>query len=160
MAPTKSNLTAIYAFSDSERVVRYVGKTRNPAVRFREHIRNAKTGVTPLYCWLNREVEAGRPVTWSVLEWVPEAEWAEAECRLIARHRASGRLLNVTDGGNAPVNAYVIGGQKRRVAEMKRALLGALRDKTMSDEFKGRLRAKMRLAGQLYPAMLGKWAAL
>lgn len=152
-------LTAIYALSGEDGVVRYVGKTHSPAVRFREHMRGAKTGATPLYCWLRRELEADRPIVWSVLEWVPEAEWESAERRLIAHHRLSGRLLNVADGGNQPTNAYIAGGLKRRAAEIKRALRGALRDKTVSDECKASLREKMRRAGQLYPS-LREWATL
>lgn len=154
-----AGLVAIYALSNCAGEVRYIGKAVDPRYRFLEHKRLAKHGKTPLYCWLRREIEAGRSVALSVLEWVTEAEWPAAECRLIAAHRAGGRLLNLADGGNAPKNGYLMGGRARRITELKMAMHYALRS-DLSDDFKDSLRAKMRLAARNNPALFGKWATL
>jgi predicted GIY-YIG superfamily endonuclease len=133
-APAQLKLTAIYALSDSDGVIRYVGKANDPRVRFLQHRAKRKTGRTPLYAWMRDATD----VTWSVLEWVHADAWEEAECRHIAEYRKSGLLLNVAKGGNqpsAPSGAYA-----QRVWEIKKKFARLWR--TMPEESKDRLRAR------------------
>lgn len=92
----QATLTAIYALSDSDGVIRYVGKANDPRARFLQHKSKSKTGRTPLYAWMR----SASNVSWSVLEWAPTDSWEEAERRLIAKHRST--LVNVAKGGNQP----------------------------------------------------------
>lgn len=96
----RPGLCAIYAISDCEGVVRYVGKAINPHKRWLQHKADRNRVGRPVYNWLRREMDAGRSVNFAVLEWVPRDAWEVAERRLIAEHRKSGKLLNLAPGGS------------------------------------------------------------
>lgn len=131
----QARLTAIYALSDCDGVIRYVGKANDPRARFLQHKAKRNTGRTPLYAWLRTAPGA----TLSVLEWVPVDAWEEAERRHIAEYRKSGVLLNVAKGGNQP--SPPVGEYAQRVWEIKKKFARLWR--TMPEESKDRLRARL-----------------
>ena len=105
--------TAIYTLADPRdvRTPRYVGQTRNPHMRFAQHLRTARLALPdaipwwvrstkhrPLYVWI-RELHAdgGRlPIMW-VEQWLePDVDALVAERAAIMRWLAQGaELLNV-----------------------------------------------------------------
>jgi hypothetical protein len=157
----------IYSLTDPDTgEVRYVGKANNAEKRIATHMRDARRRNTPVYCWI-RSLGGRLPVV-SVLEEVPEQEWPEAERRWIASFREGGRLLNLADGGDQPqptaaqradsaraaASARQSSPLRRRVWELKRSLGAALRDGSVSES----ARAKLRMAAQKRPDLFGAWA--
>lgn len=96
-------MTAIYALTDPrDGEVRYIGKANDARKRLRGHLRDARRRRTPVYNWINKLARLGLEPGMTVLvECDPEC-WKDEERRLIAEHRASGRLLNVAEGGDEP----------------------------------------------------------
>ncbi len=127
-------LTAIYALSDCDGAIRYVGKADNPFERAQQHYRDAKAGRRPLHCWIRDERSAGRAVHCHVIEWVPVEHWQAAERRWIAEHRKSGSLVNVAKGGNQPAQPV---GAARRAWALKKKMSASWR--TMPEEAKARI---------------------
>lgn len=85
--------------------VRYVGKANDSAERYKSHTREARrTGrKTPVYHWFRSLSEVGKQPGMVVLATVPQGQdWRPVEMRLIAEHRANGKMLNVADGGDEP----------------------------------------------------------
>lgn len=85
--------------------VRYVGKANDSVKRYKSHMRDSRgpKGHTPVYCWFRKLASEGKRPGMLVLETVaPEGDWRNAERRLIAEHRALGKMLNVADGGDEP----------------------------------------------------------
>jgi len=85
--------------------VRYVGKANDSVKRFKSHTRDARRTErkTPVYCWFRSLAVEGKQPGMVVLETVPHGEdWRQVEMRLIAEHRALGKMLNVADGGDEP----------------------------------------------------------
>lgn len=83
--------------------IRYIGKSSDPARRLQEHL-NAATKGGKYYAanWLRKLQSQSLVPTVVVLEVVaPGQDWAEAERRQIAEHRAAGYpLTNSTEGGD------------------------------------------------------------
>ena len=80
---------------------RYIGKSINSKRRFSQHIFNAKTGRTPVYCWIRKLLNSGSKPIMKVIE--KTKDWAEAEKRLIKEYRSKYKnLLNIADGGDEP----------------------------------------------------------
>jgi hypothetical protein len=79
--------------------VRYIGKAKDSEARLKSHLRDARRRKTPVYCWINKLMAAGKIPAMRVLEIADD--WREAERRLIAQHRGP-RLLNLAEGGDEP----------------------------------------------------------
>lgn len=79
---------------------RYIGKTANHlSDRHKSHIRAAKRGRhLPVHHWLRKQIEAGKRLAIRLIEYAGD-DWAEREKYWIKFHRPTGRLLNLTDGG-------------------------------------------------------------
>lgn len=112
----------IYALRCPKGEIRYIGKSRDPHERLREHIRTAKSGVTH-HCanWIRKLLKGGEEPSVEVLFEVPEGEsWQEAEISQIALHRAQGhRLTNATAGGEGAVITCPIIKEKSRQASIR-----------------------------------------
>lgn len=98
-----TQVTTIYALCEYPSwEPRYIGKTTQRAgQRHKAHIRAAKRGsVLPVHRWLRKQIAAGRRLAIKHLQWVPASgDWIAAERRWIEEYRPTGRLLNLTDGG-------------------------------------------------------------
>lgn len=78
--------------------VRYVGKSKDPAARYIEHLRLKGTHAYPVNRWAKALAAAGTPPRLVVVEWA--ADWEQAERKWIVGIRAEGYdLLNVSNGG-------------------------------------------------------------
>lgn len=161
-------MTFIYGlFHPETGELRYVGKANHIEKRLKSHLRDSSRRNTPLYCWMRTLASAPRI---DVLEQVVDADWKEAERRLIALHRAGGRLLNLADGGDEPMcpvdvraengrrNASAVHSDpvRKRMWQAKQMLGRALQQGFVSSETK----AKMRAAALRSPQYFGEWAAI
>lgn len=79
---------------------RYIGKTtQRLGERHKAHIRDAKRGGTrPVSYWLRKKLAKGERLAIKLLEYAGD-DWAARERHWIATYRATGRLLNLTEGG-------------------------------------------------------------
>ncbi len=149
-----SKSVAIYALCDAGGCVRYVGKAIDPRQRLAQHLANAPRGRTPVYSWLRAEIDAGGSVSCRVLETVAEADWPDAERRIIAEYRKLGDLLNVADGGDQPQRSD--DPVAKRIWCLKKQFAIGLKRGWVRDD----TRAKMREAAAINPAMFGAWASV
>jgi len=98
-----TRITAIYALCEYPSwEPRYVGKTvQYLHERHKAHIRAARSGKQlPVHCWLRKQMDAGEWLAIKLLEYVrPGEDWAARERAWIANLAKSGRLLNLTSGG-------------------------------------------------------------
>ncbi len=82
---------------------RYVGKTiQYIGERHKAHIRKATGGShLPVYRWLRKQIESETArLAIKLLEYVgPGVDWRDRERHWIETYRPSGRLLNLTNGG-------------------------------------------------------------
>lgn len=102
-SPRKKGVSYIYAITDHNGIVVYVGKSNSPIQRFRQHKTCARH---PLLCkqfklqWLKSILDKGEP-SLLILKESPLAEWQKWEKHFIAYYRNAGfNLYNVTAGGN------------------------------------------------------------
>lgn len=153
-------MTVIYALKDPRTdEVRYVGKARSLNARMRGHkwdMRNS-TKQTPKVVWL--QSLSALPII-EVLEIVPaELDWMERERYWIAKYRAAGAdLVNVTDGGDSPLQAHSAG-TKALLRELALAR-GARPPSQQGIKATAELRAKLsRLAKERgsTPPPMGGW---
>jgi len=82
--------------------VRYVGKSRNPRQRFRDHcaLRSQESN-TYKFRWVKSLIDLGlRPVLGNVAEWSNNEDACAEEKRIITHYRSLGvALTNITEGG-------------------------------------------------------------
>lgn len=80
---------------------RYVGKTIQLIHRRRQaHFRDARRGSEkPVHRWIRKRQAAGQAISVKLLQTTDGDTWQEIERAWIARLRSSGKLLNLTDGG-------------------------------------------------------------
>ena len=128
----------IYGLYDPETdALRYVGKAKDSQARLKRHISERNIN-RPVCRWVGSLVNRGLLPVARVLETVPDAEWENAERRLIAHYRQSCELLNLADGGAMPSQTIE---QRRKAA---RTSLKAQATKTAAEvEF---IRAKQNMA--------------
>lgn len=122
----------IYALCEpGTRSVRYIGMSKDPARRLREHISNARRGLdSPLGEWLRSLSDKPNMVT---LCETCEAFWQDDEKTYIRAARALGMpLLNSTDGGEGTLNLSPKALAKRSAAQ---------RGRKRSKETRAKLRA-------------------
>ena len=104
-----------------------------------------------------------------VLELI-NADWPEAERRLIAEYRANGKLLNVADGGDEPFcskelrvalgnrlkSKLQLNPALKKMQHMRRAIANGLKNGHVANA----TREKLRLCAQKAPEIFGDWAAI
>jgi hypothetical protein len=96
-----SRPSQIYALTDTDGSIRYIGKANDAAARLKGHLSDAKRGSRPVNRWVKKLVDAGKAPGLLILE--EREDWPEAERRLIAQYRAAGaRPLNLAEGGEQP----------------------------------------------------------
>lgn len=92
-----ADLTAIYTLSGPDGAVRYVGKTRDPALRMTYHMRRSGHDL-PVKRWIWALMEAGVAPEMRIIEWTHD--WQAAETAAIQRYRDAGAdILNIARGG-------------------------------------------------------------
>ncbi len=159
----------IYALCDpTTKEIRYIGKATNSVKRLKSHIRDSRRRNTPVYCWIRSLMKTNNLPELIVLEVVEDSVWEDAERRLIAQHRANGRVLNVADGGDEPYCSKETRAQNgRKNAKLrtdtpeKEWLFHTKRDlgKLLSGGYvKESTKAKLRLAAFKRPDLFGEWA--
>jgi len=99
---SKPAVTFIYALCEPDTEhVRYVGKSNNPVLRLRRHIKNAKDG-HQFHCpnWIRSVLRLGLKPTLKVLEECTVENWKEREVFWIEHFRNEGfDLTNCKEGG-------------------------------------------------------------
>lgn len=169
---TGSALIEIYALCHPRTgEVRYIGKAVDTRRRLAGHLRDARRRDTPVYRWIRKLAAQGQSPAAVVVAVCEPGSWAEVERERISDARRAGlRLLNVADGGNEPSCSTAVraaNGRKnaraihddpnrRRLWELKRNLGQHLRDGTVTN----RTRAKLRQAALDAPELFGEWANL
>lgn len=155
----------IYALRDPHTgEVRYIGKANCSRRRLVSHARDSQHRNTPVYVWWRALRAQGKSPVLEVLDAaVTEETWATRERELIAQHRLTAALLNVSPGGNAPycprsVRAQNAGNTakarsstpfKKHVYELKRNLMQAHRRGFLTEAVK----VKLRLAAHKCPKL-------
>lgn len=97
MSADTDSKVAIYALSDRDGVVRYIGKSTNPDARLHQHV-SAKNDL-PVSRWVQKLRENGRRPQMRIIEWVGEDEWPQSEREWIAFYSTINPLLNIAAGG-------------------------------------------------------------
>jgi hypothetical protein len=157
--------------------LRYVGKANNASKRFKTHLQERVLS-RPVNKWVNALLESGKSPVMRVLETVAADQWEEAERRLIAEHRKSGRLLNIADGGAMPHQtkeqrkkaARASNEAQSRNPEAWKRFVRAKQDLARlharfakdpkSYSHAARLRFWMRIDAAKNPELFGSWATL
>jgi hypothetical protein len=149
-------MAEIYALTDPDGSIRYIGKANSARARLKGHLHDARRRSTPVYAWIRKLAEQGQSPGFIVLETCPD--WQEAERRLIALYRANGcRLLNIAEGGDEPhcpasVRAANGRANARKRDKRKWALLrdlgAAIRRGQISEQTKSKMRARPDVFGQ------------
>lgn len=95
---------SIYALVDPDSgELRYIGKANSPASRLKTHISDARQRKRPVHHWINKLLSQGKAPDMVVIRDGCK-DWKEDEKELIASGRAAGyRLLNLAEGGDAPM---------------------------------------------------------
>lgn len=91
-------IVCIYALTDEDGSIRYIGKANDPAKRLKAHMAEAGRLSRPVNLRIRKRGKPGMVI----LEQNPE-DWMQAERNWIALARRLGvALLNVADGGDMP----------------------------------------------------------
>lgn len=95
----------IYALEFPEGCIRYIGKTMDPEMRYRKHLRDAKYSTkSHRLAWINSLLKQGQKPIFSIIDIVPENEWAFWEKHYISLYSSWGfDLTNGTLGGEGVV---------------------------------------------------------
>jgi len=119
--------------------VKYVGKSKNPAVRLRSHINVALRDEDDRRKsrWIRKLCSQGLEPELRILEEAKEDNWEEAECKWIAYYRGQGiDLCNHTDGGDGVHNPDIE--SRRRLSDSRKQLW------QQDAEFREKMRAVYR----------------
>jgi hypothetical protein len=118
--------TAIYALTDPDGAIRYVGRTDNPDERIEVHLSEARNdGRSEKNRWVRSLVAAGLKPAMIVLEWV-DGDGCDRECHHIAEQRSKGaRLTNGTSGGTwgFKISQEVIARRTPKIREAQKWLI-------------------------------------
>lgn len=89
--------TFIYGlFSDSDKVIRYVGKSDNPEYRLKRHIYQRNDSKTHKNNWINKLLDNNEKLLYKILEVVDYDKWSEKEKNWISKFD---NLVNTSEGG-------------------------------------------------------------
>lgn len=116
-----NSTTFIYALKEPDTgIIRYIGKSDNPVLRWVEHSKQAAKGRrAPVCCWIRKLTSLGQIPSLETLDEVLKSEWQvwEKEYIRLFRALATKPLLNVSAGGDGGVTSLNPGSWNRgRVA--------------------------------------------
>jgi group I intron endonuclease len=135
----------IYALRDSETGdIRYIGKSVKGIVRPKEHWRRRyepKYSTIHVYRWLRKCTNP--PLIEVLEECQTKAELSIREQVWIAVYSATGRLTNMTKGGEGTIGRRHSEETRRKLSLAKKGKPGHSRGKKMSEEQKAKLRNKV-----------------
>ena len=97
------DIVYIYALTDNENTVRYVGKTNNPHKRRLKHISDAKNLVGNRHkCnWIRKVIKSGNSINIKILETCKDEDWINREKFWISQFK---NLVNISEGGESGGN--------------------------------------------------------
>jgi hypothetical protein len=138
----------IYCLADPRSgVTRYVGKSEDPAKRFKQHLRESRRPGRKVHQWIRDLRALGLKPKLEIF--IETQDWEAAERSEIAKCRAEGiELLNLTAGGDQPVHDY------NRIWYLKRAIGEALKKGYVKES----TRVKLRLCAAKRPDLFGCYA--
>lgn len=93
----------IYGLHDGSGVIRYVGMSRNPALRVEQHVRDARRRRkcnAHKEAWIRKVIESGGHIACDILEVCDANNWEAIETQWIARLKQ--QLTNIAPGGHKP----------------------------------------------------------
>ena len=97
---TNTKFSKIYGLSDKKTgEIIYIGKSDNPEKRIKQHIYDSKRRNTKLHQWIRKNPDSLKLV---ILACAISQDWQSLEQTLISQHKLSGKLLNISKGGNQP----------------------------------------------------------
>jgi len=176
-----SKYPQIYALQDPiTESIRYIGKAKNPAERFKSHLREVKTGKRshyPVYNWIAKLATKNLRPNLIVLASAVSEDWQSLEKIIIAQYREElGKsLLNVALGGDQPYctpdqyrsNAFKLNEKLRRdplllrIRYLKQQITNSMKYvNTMSPERREEFLDKLRDAGAKRPDLFGEYRYL
>jgi hypothetical protein len=117
---------AIYALTDADGVVRYVGKSADAAKRYKQHLTEAAWRKQPVHVWLTGLAAAGERPGLVIIE-TGNGDWRVRERHWIAQHKAT--ALNLSRGGNEPVNT----------PESRAAMRAKLKGRVFTEEWRRKI---------------------
>jgi len=99
IVPASGSTTFIYTLCDPDTLaVRYVGKADDPAIRFKNHLKEKRNNHK--VHWINQLKSQNKKPLLKVVEEVPKSCWEEHEKKWIAYYKNVGcNLTNSTEGG-------------------------------------------------------------
>lgn len=143
-------MIAIYVLAEPTGEIRYVGKTSGTLHRrYLAHLQVAR-GRPSTYVgrWVRTVLDRGEMPTISLLEEVPESDWAERERHWIKTLRQTCRLTNIGDGGEG-------GNTGMKMTDVSRRQMSASAKKRASDPVE-RVRLASISNGKPPPAARGE----
>ncbi len=114
----------IYTISGPNDDVRYIGMTKQPEIRFKQHIKKAKEGChTYKACWIRSLLNRGIEPVFEIIDTGFGPNWIDWEKYWIKFYREEFKcdLTNLTEGGDHP-QGYVFTDEAK--AKMRAAKLG------------------------------------
>jgi hypothetical protein len=113
----------IYTISDPvSGLVRYIGKTKNPHVRFRKH--KTQNNRTHICQWIKGLKTKGLPPIFEIIDECPSDNWDAKERHYIKLYRAVGaKLLNTMpggEGGPTMLGRKLTEEQRKKIGDSKR----------------------------------------
>lgn len=140
-----STMNIIYALRDSEtNEIRYIGKSVKGIARPREHWRvrhKPKYNTMHVYRWLRKCINP--PIVQILEVCQTKSELSIREQIWIAVYSATGRLTNMTKGGDGTVGKRHSEETKQKLSLAKKGKPSPLRGKKMSEEQKAKLKNKV-----------------
>lgn len=175
-----SKYPQIYALQDPvTESIRYIGKAKNPAERFKAHLREAKSGKRsyPVYYWIAKLATKNLCPNLIVLASAVSEDWQSLEKLMIDQYRndLGKKLLNVALGGEQPFctpKQYKANGHRLnerlkrdpfllRVRYLKQQMRYHMKYiKQMSPVEAETIYAKLRYAGAKRPDIFGEYRYL
>jgi hypothetical protein len=126
--PDSSPIAYIYALTEPDTgLIRYIGKTSNPRVRYRNHLIPRELSVKSHKThWLRGLLSQGKKPGLLILQCIPESEWEDSERGWIAQFKESGYdLVNTALGGWDGPRPYLTGRKHGPVSDETRQKLRA-----------------------------------
>lgn len=173
-----TTVVKIYGIVDPEsQIIVYIGKANNVQSRLKTHLSDSRRKNSRLHQWIRDQIGRGHSIKIVELASAISKDWQSLEKQMIAQYRADGDLLNMADGGNAPLivpevcreNAVRLNERRksdptfRKVWQMKRAMgahLKFLRRDGADSEVYQKIVAKLKYAAQKRPDLFGCWSTL
>jgi len=95
----KIDTVFIYTLSDDSGV-RYIGKSKNPKLRFKKHLKECRQKITAKEKWIFSLLSNGKKPVLEILEEIVNYDWQNTEIYWISQFKVWGfKILNGTSGG-------------------------------------------------------------